>query len=400
MQITDKAKEQQIMPLFRLAFRPFFLGASIFSVIAMTVWGLFWSGIIDATATHIMYGAPIWWHSHEMMFGFAGAAIVGFLLTAVQNWTGQIGTKGIKLATLFGLWVLARVGLLLGSVSYIWLVIDTAWILLAGYFLVIPIIKVKQWRNLCFAPLLLIFAILNVYHHLMVLQVLPYNAQRIALAVVTVIAIFVVLMGGRVIPFFTSRGTQTSVIKRNKLIEFAALIPVWLLLVATLFPAIATKSMVGYLCFIAAITNLIRFSRWRPLTTLHVPLLWSLHGAYLAVIIGFALLGGSYLSTMIPPSISLHMITIGGVGSMIIAMMARVSLGHTGRKLLVNRWMSIAFLALFCAVIIRTLLLLALPQLTINAYVFSAALWVIAFVIFSIVYYSILTQPRVDGHPG
>ena len=137
MQILDNEKEQQITPIFRLAFRPFFLGASIFSAISMIVWTLFWSGSADVS--QLMYGNPIWWHSHEMLIGFTCAIIIGFLLTAVQNWTGNPGIRGGKLAVIFLFWLVARIGLMLGSPNMVWMIIDLVWIPLAAYFLAKPI---------------------------------------------------------------------------------------------------------------------------------------------------------------------------------------------------------------------------------------------------------------------
>ena len=102
MQITDLKKEQQITPLFRLGFRPFFLAGALFSVIAIALWLLMYRG----TVNFIPLGGGYWWHIHEMIFGFGCAIITGFLLTAVQNWTGLPGVKGKLLAALFLLWLL------------------------------------------------------------------------------------------------------------------------------------------------------------------------------------------------------------------------------------------------------------------------------------------------------
>ena len=122
MQILDNEKEQKILPLFRLAFRPFFLAASAFSVVAMLVWALFWAGMLQPVGW--MYSNPIWWHSHEMLFGFTGAIIIGFLLTAVQNWTGNPGVRGAKLAAIFALWLIARIALLIGTPHWVWMLVD------------------------------------------------------------------------------------------------------------------------------------------------------------------------------------------------------------------------------------------------------------------------------------
>ncbi|WP_308811108.1 NnrS family protein [Photobacterium kishitanii] len=398
MQIIDRAKEEKIPPIFRLAFRPFFIGAAVYAVVSIALWGLFWSG--NTHISQLMYGNPLWWHSHEMLFGFAGAVIVGFLLTAVQTWTGQTGVKGAKLAFLFSLWLIARLGLIFSTPSYLWMIVDCAWIVVATIFLAIPIIRVKQWRNVFFIPVLMMFTLLNVKYHLMVLKVIPDDLKATALATLTIIAAVVLVVGGRVIPFFTSRGTKTATITRISVIEYAALIPIWILLIVTIYPGDVPSSLLAIVYIIAAVTNLVRFCRWRSIKTMRVPLLWSLHGAYLSLILGLAWLGGSYLNSNMSPTIGIHLIAIGGIGAMILAMMARVSLGHTGRKLQVGRWMTIAFISLFGSLLTRTLLVVLMPISVLDAYVISAILWVISFTIFTVIYFPVLTRARVDGHPG
>ncbi|MGF1872882.1 NnrS family protein [Photobacterium indicum] len=400
MQILDNEKEQRILPIFRLAFRPFFLGASIFSAIAMIIWAIFWSGKIDVSM--LMYGNPIWWHSHEMLIGFTGAIIIGFLLTAVQNWTGSPGVRGWPLASIFLLWAIARVGLLFGTANIIWMVIDLTWVPLATYFLAKPLILRKQWNNLFFVPLLLLMTLLNAYLHFMVLGFVDFDLRGVSLSVVTVISVIVLVVGGRVIPFFTWRGTDTAQITRVKAIELLAMIPSWLLLANVLLPLPDAINQVTLpaLFFATGLTHLIRFVRWRTFQTLKTPLLWSLHAAYLFMIIGMFMLGFHFLTGDISYSVALHFITVGGIGCMILAMISRVSLGHTGRSLQAGRWIIIAFLALIIATLVRTVMVSLVPTMILNSYVVSAVLWAVAFTIFSIVYFPILTQPRVDGRPG
>ncbi|KAB1179138.1 NnrS family protein [Photobacterium damselae subsp. damselae] len=399
MQILDNEKEQKIIPIFRLAFRPFFLSAALFSAVAMVVWAMFWSG--SSHVTGLMYGQPIWWHAHEMMIGFTGAIIIGFLLTAVQTWTGVPGIRSTKLAIVFTLWLIARIGLLFGQPSYIWMFIDLSWIPLAAYFLLKPILLRRQWNNLFFAPLLLLLTALNVQLHLIAMGLVENSLRQTSFVALVVIAIIVLVVGGRVIPFFTWRGTQTEQITRVKWIEYAALIPVWLLLIATFLPLPSNYNwIVANLLMVTAVTNMIRFVRWRTLSTLKVPLLWCLHLAYLCMILGLFAIGLSMVSHVVSYSIALHLMTVGGIGGMILSMMARVSLGHTGRSLQVGCWVQIAFVCLLLSTLVRSVLIWVYPSLTINGYVFSAILWAIAFSIFTIVYYPILTKPRVDGRPG
>ncbi|MGF1723589.1 NnrS family protein [Photobacterium nomapromontoriensis] len=400
MQILDNEKEQKIAPVFRLAFRPFFLAASVFSIVAMLLWAMFWAG--NYSVTCFMYANPVWWHSHEMLFGFTGAIIIGFLLTAVQNWTGNPGVRGWKLAGIFAIWLIARVGLMLGNPHYGWMFIDLLWMPVAAYFLAMPIIRRRQWNNLFFVPLIVLMTVLNALFHLNVLGFSDISIQAVSFATVIVISVIVLIVGGRVIPFFTWRGTQTDQITRVKWIELSSLIPSWLLLFNVLLPIPETINQYSLplLLAVTAVSHLIRFMRWRSLSTRKVPLLWLLHFAYGFMIIGLLLLATHYAFGVVSYGVALHSLTVGGVGCMILAMIARVSLGHTGRSLQVGPMMMIAFVALVLASLVRTLFVIAMPSLIIYSYVVSALLWVLAFTIFTIVYFPILTKPRLDGRPG
>ncbi|MEJ2764857.1 NnrS family protein [Photobacterium sp. MCCC 1A19761] len=400
MQILDQAKEQRIPPLFRLAFRPFFLAGSAFSVIAMVIWAMFWSGTVNLSGW--MYDNPIWWHSHEMLFGFTGAIIVGFLLTAVQNWTGNPGVRGWRLAIIFCCWLVARLGLLFSSPGWVWMAFDLLWMPLAAYFLAKPIVLRKQWNNLFFSPLILLLTYLNARFHLIALGMSDDNVHHVSMVAIVAISVIVLVVGGRVIPFFTWRGTQTEQITRITWLERAALIPCWLLLACVLLPipvAIREVALPGLLAA-TAVFNLLRFLRWRTWSTLGVPLLWLLHFAYLFMILGLLLLAGQQITGATSYSVALHFLTVGGIGAMILAMIARVSLGHTGRPLQIRRWMVAGFVLMMCSALVRTLLLMIFPTLAISSYMVSALLWACAFGIFTVVYYPILTRPRLDGRPG
>lgn len=400
MQILDQAKEQRIPPLFRLAFRPFFLAGSGFSVLAMLIWALFWSGSVNLSGW--MYGNPVWWHSHEMLFGFTGAIIVGFLLTAVQNWTGHPGVRGWRLASIFACWLAARAGLLFASPSYLWMGLDLLWMPLAAYFLAKPIVVRKQWNNLFFSPLILLLTYLNARFHLIAMGVSDDSVHNVSMMVIVTISVIVLVVGGRVIPFFTWRGTQTEQITRITWLERSALIPCWLLLACVLLPIpeAVRQTILPGLFITTGVFNLIRFARWRTWSTLKVPLLWLLHFAYLFMILGLLLLAVSQLFGTVSYSVALHFLTVGGIGAMILAMIARVSLGHTGRPLQIRRWMVAGFVLIVLSALTRTLLLMIFPAMAISGYVLSALLWAGAFGIFTMVYSPILTRPRVDGRPG
>ncbi|NQZ13189.1 MAG: NnrS family protein, partial [Algicola sp.] len=200
MQITDLKKEQQIMPLFRLGFRPLFLFGSAFGLVAMALWGLSLQGAIEFDP----YGGSYWWHGHEMLFGFVSAIIAGFLLTAVQNWTGMPGLRGRKLVGLFLLWLVARVGLLIPQFagSVVIAMLDIAFMPVAAYLLAKPLIAVKQTRNLFFVPVMAFFAIANALTHVAVYTAdMSYYHYGIS-AVIFLVTLVMTVVGGRVMPMF------------------------------------------------------------------------------------------------------------------------------------------------------------------------------------------------------
>lgn len=395
-QILDSHKEEQIVPLFRLGFRPFFLLGALFSCLAM----LGWVGQLNNWFALPGIGNPIWWHAHEMLFGFGAAIVAGFLLTAVQNWTAHPGVRSWPLALIVGLWVLPRCLLpWLGEGNLILMALDLAWLPLCAWFLAKPVIMTRQWRNLFFVPLLLILTLLNgaswlwrdewsAVEHLLITTVLLFT---------TLIAV----MGGRVIPFFTARGTGQEKAPPSPWLERGALASLWLILLLWLLPDSWTNSLYMVpLYIVAAGLHLGRQLRWRPGTTLAQPLLWSLHLAYLFIPLGLLALAAQ--ATGLPLSLSLasHLLSAGCMGTMILGMIARVSLGHSGRALHVGRRITLAFALVILSAFMRVLLPLYWPSLTLTGWNLSGWSWIAAYGLFVWVYTPILTRPRADGRPG
>ena len=395
-QILDSHKEEQIVPLFRLGFRPFFLLGALFSCLAM----LGWLGQLNNWFALPGIGNPIWWHAHEMLFGFGAAIVAGFLLTAVQNWTAHPGVRSWPLALIVGLWVLPRCLLpWLGEGNLILMALDLAWLPLCAWFLAKPVIMTRQWRNLFFAPLLLILTLLNgaswlwrdewsAVEHLLITTVLLFT---------TLIAV----MGGRVIPFFTARGTGQEKAPPSPWLERGALASLWLILLLWLLPDSWTNSLYMVpLYIVAAGLHLGRQLRWRPGTTLAQPLLWSLHLAYLFIPLGLLALAAQAAGLSLSLSLASHLLSAGCMGTMILGMIARVSLGHSGRALHVGRRITLAFALVILSAFMRVLLPLYWPSLTLTGWNLSGWSWIAAYGLFVWVYTPILTRPRADGRPG
>lgn len=395
-QILDSHKEEQIVPLFRLGFRPFFLLGALFSCLAM----LGWLGQLNNWFALPGIGNPIWWHAHEMLFGFGAAIVAGFLLTAVQNWTAHPGVRSWPLALIVGLWVLPRCLLpWLGEDNLILMALDLAWLPLCAWFLAKPVIMTRQWRNLFFVPLLLILTLLNgaswlwrdewsAVEHLLITTVLLFT---------TLIAV----MGGRVIPFFTARGTGQEKAPPSPWLERGALASLWLILLFWLLPDSWTNSLYMVpLYIVAAGLHLGRQMRWRPGTTLAQPLLWSLHLAYLFIPLGLLALAAQAAGLSLSLSLASHLLSAGCMGTMILGMIARVSLGHSGRALHVGRRITLAFALVILSAFMRVLLPLYWPSLTLTGWNLSGWSWIAAYGLFVWVYTPILTRPRADGRPG
>ncbi|MDP0562317.1 MAG: NnrS family protein [Candidatus Endonucleobacter sp. (ex Gigantidas childressi)] len=400
LNITDNEKEQQLFPLFRLGFRPFFLGGAVFAVISMVLWGMLLSGSITLPSQL----PPAMWHAHEMLFGFAGAIILGFLLTAVQNWTGYPGLKSTKLAILFSLWLVARIAMFVLPPDLFWLtmILELSWMPLAALALGIAVVHVKQWKNLFFVPLLLAMTLINgmilfgfkSYDYIMSLQAIW--------SMLFLVFFIIAVMGGRVIPFFTSKGTNTQKVQPIAVIDKLSLAPLLLLAIVNWFVFLgeALNPILALLALIAGVANLIKLLRWKPQITLSVPLLWSLHLSYLILSLGLIFYAIALVLPRFNAITMIHLTAIGGFGGVILAMISRVSLGHTGRTLNPSKWMSIAFIAVIISAIARAIFPLFMPNLSLMTYWISILFWSIAYTLFVIIYAKMLSTARLDKRPG
>lgn len=400
MQITDLQKEQKITPLLRLGFRPFFLSGAVFSVVAILLWLLMYKGAINIAPL----GGGYWWHIHEMIFGFGCAIIAGFLLTAVQNWTGMRGAQGTSLLVLFLIWLAGRIVVLFPDLlgSELTTIIDLSFLPAVAFVLGKPIIAVKQYRNLFFVPLLLLFTIANIEMHLAIYNPETFTITFAAYAGVMLVTFLMSVMAGRVVPMFTANGTQTP---KATPLPWLDKITNGSLGVAMLYlllqPVVGfSETFFGVLLIIAGIFQTMRWLRWRPWITLGVPLLWSIHTSIKFIAYGLIVLGLSYLIAEIPSNHIWHLLTVGGMGGLILAMISRVSLGHTGRPLSPPKAMTFAYILITLAALVRALGPWILPEKTMIFIDISGTFWLLAFGIFVVTYGPMLMTARKDGRPG
>lgn len=370
--------------LFSHGFRPFFLFAGIWAALALTIWI---TTLVTGTGVPSqMYGAD--WHMHEMLFGYATAVIAGFLLTAVPNWTGRMPVVGWPVAALSGLWVAGRVAVTFSDylTPLIAALIDVSFLITLGAVIAREVFSGKNWRNLKVLGLVTVLALANAIFHYEAATGSAYSGYGVRLGIGGVIFL-IMLLGGRVIPSFTRNwmmrhGVQTLPTPNNRFDSIALLagglaVVFW----------IASPDFIGTraLTLSAGIINLGRVARWKGWTAMQEPLVVVLHASYVFIPVGF-------ISLAINPVQIPHAWMVGAIGGMTMAMMTRVSLGHSGRPLQSNRKVVAIYLLLLIATVFR----MASEYLpTVDALLhISATGWILAFLGFVIVYFPILTQPR------
>ena len=376
--------------LWQLGFRPFYLLASVFAALSIGLWGLQFAGWLGRT-----YLAGPVWHAHEMLFGFTLAVVVGFLFTAGRNWSGRPTPTGPALMALAALWAAGRV-LVLTPYGWAAAVANVAFPLAAAVGLAIPFIAARNQRNYFFIGLLVLMAAAVLGIHLAQLGVttLPgWIGIQVALDVVLFI---MAVMGGRVIPMFTNSIAGAAAAKRPWL-EKAALGSTLALLLADVL--VLRGWPLAVLAGVCAAAHLARWLRWQPWKTLGTPLVWVLHVAYFWIPVHLALRGLAEMG-WITASVATHALTVGAIGGLIIGMMTRTALGHTGRLLKASRADVACYLLVLASALIRVGVPMLAPAQIVNAVIWSAALWSGGFALYAVTYWPVLTRARVDGKPG
>ena len=381
------------MALWNLGFRPFFLFAGAFAAIAIAAWVAQFAGW---TGTHTLLAGPLW-HAHEMVFGYAMAVIVGFLFTAVRNWTNQPTPTGALLVVIVGFWLAAR------------LLVPTPWHLAAAGFdaafavaaaigIGRPLFLSGNRRNFFFVVVLLGLGAANVCFYLAMAGVLAIDLTRDLQIGLDLIAFTMVVMSGRVIPMFTANAVPGANPRRLQALEPVALGAVLALLTADLLrlPNTATAAIAG----VAAAIHAVRLVLWQPWRTRGRPILWILHAAYAWIVLHFALRVCAAFD-LVTMSVANHALTVGGIGALTLGMMTRTSRGHTGRPLVAGAAEVMAYVLILLAAAVRVLIPVLLPQdYYATAVVISGLLWVGAFALFTLAFSPMLSRPRVDGKPG
>ena len=378
-----------------LGFRPFFLLAGFSAVILMATWVPVFVGSI----TFNTYYGQIDWHSHEMIFGYTVAVVAGFLLTAVRNWTERPTPAGGYLAVMVALWLFGRILPFFSEIFPNWFIalVDLAFLPVVAVGIGVPLVRSGGSRNLLFLPLLAALWTANFFVHAELVGLVPNLARKGIFLGLDLIVLLIVVMGGRVIPFFTERALPGVVMKRWPIIEWLAPLSVIMFLLADFLFADSLQS--ASLAALAACANGIRLAGWYTHRYWRVPLLWVLHLGYGWIVAGFFLKVGAALGA-VPLQFTIHAFTVGGIGVLTLGMMARVALGHTARPLSVGAAMVVAFGLVNLSAVTRGLLPILLPEWFSPLIVVSGVLWITAFLVFVVIYTPILMQPRIDGRPA
>ena len=382
-------------PLLGLGFRVFFALAGLSALVLIVLWNAIFKGTLSVDN----YFSNNYWHAHEMLLGYSVAVIAGFLLTAVKNWTGKPTLTGDKLAGLALLWLYGRIlpfyaGLLPDAFIAL---IDFAFLPVLAYQTSKPIMQAKHFKSLIFIGLLLLLTLGNGLIHAEILGLCQNTAWIGIQLVIATLIILILILAGRVFPFFTERGLHGTLIIKNPLLDALSIGSA--VAVFALQLSAVSGTLLALTAIFAVIVNTARLSGWYVQRIWYVPLLWILYTGYAWIILGFILTALSAYAWVLP-SLALHAFTLGGIGVLTLGMMARVSLGHTGRVLRLSNAMAIGFVLINLAALLRVLVPLALPNWY-NLIIYGSTLaWLTAFSLFMFVYAPILTSARIDGQEG
>jgi len=392
-----RARMAAAPPFLRGAFRPFFFGGAVWAVVALGIW---MTALTHGTALPSAFD-PLTWHRHEMLFGFVGAIVSGFLLTAIPNWTGRLPIAGAPLAALFALWLAGRAAVLFSEATGLL----PAALIDAGFYVVLALVAGREViagknRNLPMVGLVLLFGLASGADHAAAAGVIadPMVAVRFAIALVV---LMISLIGGRIVPSFTrnwmtKRGIHDGLPSQPGRFDMATLAVTGLALAA--WTISATGAVTAALLVIAAVLQTVRLARWRGWRTVADPIVVILHLGYAWIPFGLALLAVSILAGQPPASVAIHSLTAGGMATMILAVMTRATLGHTGRPLQAGPATVAAFLLVTAGAVLRVLAPMVLANPFIGLEV-AAMLWGAAFAVFAVAYGQALFAARVDD-PG
>lgn len=378
-------------PILSYGFRPFFLLAGVLALLAM----IGWIGALTAGwRVGGSYGA-LNWHAHELLFGYASAALAGFMLTAIPNWTGRLPVSGRPLLGLVLLWLAGRIVMAVPDAVGVIpsAAIDCCFLPAMTAIAAREIIAGKNWKNLKILAGLTGLSVANVAFHISAIG--AGEALTASRATVSIYVVLIAVVGGRIVPSFTrnwlAKAGSSHLPKPFSKFDVASIL---MLLAACVSWIVADETMAtAMMAFAASAMQTVRLWRWEGWRTIEEPLLLVLHIGYGFIPLGMLCVGLAALGMLSPPS-ALHVLTVGAVGGMTFAVMTRASLGHTGRPLTASLNISIAYLALIVAAAVRPFAEV-MPQSYHLLLEVAGSAWILAFVLFLLEYGPILCRRGV-----
>jgi uncharacterized protein involved in response to NO len=378
------------LPLFSIGFRPFFILAAFIAMINPLLWILDYLGHFDL----ILNTSSLFWHGHEMIFGFTGALIAGFILTASSNWTGTLPYKGSFLIGLTVLWLVERISYFIPLPNTVHFILMNMFFPILTIMLGVQLWKFPKQRNV-FIPILVGLTVGKLLHsggYLFSQQALELSAKDMSLAL---IRLLVLLLAGRVIPFFTTKKIKGLEVNVPAWLNRLALTP--LILLALPWPGSTPVLLISLLLAWALASNLLRFCLWKPHKTIKVPILFILNiGAIIILLSMLQELIGLFNDRVFITKATLHLLMAGGLGIISIGIMTRVSLGHTGRTIVADKWIQLSYISIIIGALIRSWVpIFYFEQYATSLYP-AVLLWTLGFAIFLIRFVVILITPRPD----
>ncbi|RAU19636.1 NnrS family protein [Nitrincola tibetensis] len=392
--------QSNLSPLLGYAFRPFFLLTAFYA--CLSVMG--WMGFLFAGWPIESKWLPFYWHSHEMIYGTVTAAIAGFLLTAVTNWTGAPPLRGWGLLGMILLWVSGRIAIWFSfSVPSVWVaIIDLAFLPVLATYLAVILLRYNNRKNLVLVLILALLFTGNLLMHLGVIRessLLLHKGEHLGF---NLIVLLMALISGRITPAFSanwlrSHGQDPDQVIRSVWIDRIALGSIALLIPLDMLAV--PNEVSHWVILIAAIANTTRLLLWKGWRVRKEPLLWILHLGYFWIALGLCVRWGLLHQNTLPSSLWIHTLGVGAMGTLLLGVMTRVAMGHTGRPLKLVRFGLWIYLLIFLSTILR----LGVASGSVHysgGMLFAAFSWVLAFGLFFVLYWNILSRPRADGRPG
>lgn len=391
-------------PWLAYGFRPFFLLSALYAPIAL----LPWVGALLQQFTLPMALPPVVWHGHEMLFGFASAALVGFVLTALPSWADVPHLAGRKLAALVLLWLAGRVLFWLSAFVPTSLValVNLTFPLILLVWAVPALLSPPGRRHLSIGLTLTGYILVQALFYLGWLwpDALAEVSQIDLLNTsVNVLLVLIALTASRIVRVVAMAARKdvglSGPVRLTPAREHLAVAVLVLFVIADfLAPG---HVVTGWIALAAAAAQADRLSEWpwgREMGRLYLLLLTL---AYLWMVVGLVLVGFAALTDSLPGYTGRHALSAGAAGTAILAVFCIAGLRHTGRSLVLPGVIWVALSLLVVTTALRTLVPIFWPETYLLAGVgLPFLLWGVTYFLYLSGFAGFLLRARADGLPG